>query len=223
MSMKRGTADVFLFFILLGTLSAVSFPDRSPGPRLWSIRVELKVKGGYTYDGPRRTYKGDFLYNAAWNGVLEKDGDDFILFHDRLEPLAWEIEEKDPDCENSPPLETENLPRRPEFRMIYVLGEDKHLRLYFTVDGFRVPLRDSDEKFDLILPCSLKDAQDPSDYRDSLIKGCNDVSFARSSIRKGPFHKAFQWTWKRYLPPAEKGLVRSQFHEVEVLVSIAPR
>ena len=223
--MKRGWSGFLCVFALL--LSSVLPSPAAPGgnPRLWSIRVQLKLKGGYVYDGADRVLKGEFVYETAWNGVLEKDGEDFILYHGRLEPLAWQIEEKDAAGGDCRPLDETALPKRPEFRMIYLLGEDKLLRIYFTVDGFRVPIRDSVEKFDLVFPASKRESEDDSDYKDSIVKGSNDISFERSGLHRGPLQRSFLWKWKRYFPTTVQGssLVMSEMHEVEVLIDITPK
>ncbi len=220
--MKRAVAG----FVLLAAFSAFSSDSRGASGRTkwWDIRLHLTVNGWYTYDGPDHLLKGEFRYETSWTGSMERDGDDFILYHGRLETLGWELREKNESPESATPLTEQDICRKPDFQMVYLLREGNHLRIYFTVGGFQVPFQESLEKFDLILPSSKSDIQDPSDYPVSITKGTNDIVIDGKSFLNRPAEQTFRWTWKRYIPSEARGstLTKAAAHDVEVAIKIAP-
>jgi hypothetical protein len=222
--MKRVMVGICLLVSLTALYS--QSPGMSGRTKWWDIRLHLTVNGRYAYDGPDRLLKGEFRYEVAWTGAMEKDGDDFILYHGRIETLGWKLREEDGTAGSvAAPLSERDTDRKPGFRMIYILGDGKRLRIYFAVDGFRIPLQEVRENFDLILPSSKSDAEDQSDYSVSIIKGCNDVVLNRKAFLERAVEQDFGWSWKRYIASEAYGsaLTKAAAHDVELSVRITPR
>jgi len=228
--MNRTTLALFrmipaVFFLFPVFYASGQLPPRSP--RWWDVELRLTVKGQYSVRETDAACAGEFFYEAAWSGSMEKDDTDYLLYHSGSETLRWEIREKIASGGNQKVLTEKDFDDRPVFRMNYVLNENGVLRFVFIVDGFPVPRGGAGEKFDLILPASKKEegGLSPSGYDAFVAKGSNEVVFEEKKIRTGPVERAFRWEWKRYQPSSGPGapVVLFNNHKVEVKIAITPR
>ena len=196
-------------------------------PRWWDVELSLTVRGQYSVREEGAVCAGEFLYETAWSGTMEKDDADYILYHSGSEILRWEAREKIASGSDQKALTEKDFDDRPVFRMNYVLNENGVLRFLFSVDGFPVPRGGTGKKFDLILPASKKEdgSLSPSGYDASVVKGSNEVVFEEKLVRAGPAERTFRWEWKRYQPSSGPGapVVLLNTHAAEVKVAIAPR
>jgi hypothetical protein len=195
-------------------------------PRWWDVELRLTVKGQYSVREADAACAGEFLYEAAWSGSMEKDDSDYLLYHSGSETLRWEAREKVSSGGGQKVLTEKDFDAWPVFRMNYVLNENGILRFNFIVDGFPVPRSGAGEKFDLILPASKKEegGLSPSGYDTSVANGSNEIVFEEKMVRAGPVERAFRWEWKRYQPSSGPGapVVLFNSHKAEVKVAITP-
>lgn len=215
--------------VVLILFPASQVPGQSfvQSPRWWDVELSLTVRGQYSIREEGAVCAGEFLYEAAWSGSMEKDDTDYLLYHSGSETLRWEIREKIASGGNQKVLTEKDFDDRPVFRMNYVLNENGVLRFVFIVEGFPVPRGGAGEKFDLILPASKKEegGLSPSGYDAFVAKGSNEVVFEEKKIRTGPVERAFRWEWKRYQPSSGPGapVVLFNSHKAEVKIAITPR
>jgi len=223
MALFRMIPAVFFLFPAFGT----SNPSSLGPPRWWEVELRLTVKGQYSVREADAAYAGEFLYEAAWSGSMEKDDSDYLLYHSGSETLRWEAREKVSSGGGQKVLTEKDFDDRPVLRMNYVLNENGILRFNFIVDGFPVPRSGAGEKFDLILPASKEEegSLSPSGYDASIARGSNEIVFEEKTIRTGPAERSFRWEWKRYQPSSgqEIAVVLFNSHKAEVKITITPR
>jgi hypothetical protein len=222
----RGGAVSALRIILpaLGFLLAASGPGTSGPPTWWEVRLHLTAKGDYTVKEPETTYSGEFLYRAQWQGTMERDGADFLLYYTTTEPQTWELREK-----ASPPGATRVMTEReaaekPRLRVNYVLRRGDDILFDFEVVGFPIPLNASADKFDLVFPRSREHAAAEDTYGQFVVKGKNVVSVDERELEKRPLERSFSWEWKRQqwiLREKEVVLVAGS-HKASVTVTLVP-
>ena len=223
MALVRMIPVVFFLFPAFST----SNPSSLGPPRWWDIDLSLTVKGQYSVREADAAYAGEFLFEAAWSGSMEKDDSDYLLYHSGSETLRWEAREKVSSGGGQKVLTEKDFDDRPVLRMNYVLNENGVLRFNFIVDGFPVPRSGAGEKFDLILPASKKEegGLSPFGYDASVARGSNEIVFEEKTIRTGPAERTFRWEWKRYQPSSRQGIgvVLFNSHKAEVKITITPR
>ena len=214
-----------VFFLFLGFYASGQLSPRPP--RWWDVELRLTVKGQYSVREADAACAGEFLYEAAWSGSMEKDDSDYLLFHQGSKTLRWEAREKTSSGGGQKVLTERDFDARPVFRMNYILKENGILRFDFIVDGFPVPRTGAGNKFDLILPASKKEegGLSPSGYDASVVKGSNEIVIEENMVRAGLVQRAFRWEWKRYQPSSGPGVPVVLFngHKAEVKVAITPR
>jgi hypothetical protein len=225
--MNRTTLALFRMIPAVFFLFPVFHASGQLSPRWWDVELRLTVKGQYSVREADAAYAGEFLYEAAWSGSMEKDDSDYLLYHSGSEILRWEAREKVSSGGGQKVLTEKDFDDRPVLRMNYVLNENGILRFNFIVDGFPVPRSGAGEKFDLILPASKEEegSLSPSGYDASIARGSNEIVFEEKTIRTGPAERSFRWEWKRYQPSSgqEIAVVLFNSHKAEVKITITPR
>jgi hypothetical protein len=207
---------------LLGLAAAVSPLNPSQKSPWWEVRFALTVRGNYTVRESEATFAGDFTYKARWEGTMETDGPDVLLYPTKAEVQSWEIREKaDPPGSNRV-LSEKDVPGEPRLRVNYILRQDQELRLYFEVEGFVIPLHASPEKFELVLPSSREPAGEESPYDPSVKKGTNVVWIGEEDLANATLEKSFSWEWKRqHWAARDRGTVQvSGSHKATVVVTL---
>jgi hypothetical protein len=207
-----------------GLLFAASDPGTSGPPSWWEIRLHLTAKGQYTVKELETTYSGEFLYRAQWQGTMERDGADFLLYYTTMEPQAWELREK-----ASPPgaarVMTEKETReKPRLRVNYVLRKGADILFDFEVAGFPIPLNPSADKFDLVFPRSRERAAAEDTYGRFVVKGKNLVSVDEQDLGKRPLERSFSWEWKRqeWILREKEVILVAGSHKASVTVTLIP-
>jgi hypothetical protein len=182
---------------LLGLAAAVLTLNPSQKSPWWEVRFALAVHGNYTVREPGAGFTGDFVYKAHWEGAMETDGPDFLLYATKAEVQSWEIREKASLPGSTRILTQKDVPGEPRLRVTYILRQDQKLRLYFEVEGFVIPLHTSPEKYELVLPSSKEPAGLGSAYDGSVKKGTNTLWIGEEDLAKATLEKSFAWEWKR--------------------------
>lgn len=192
------------------------------GPPWWEVRIDLAVRGEYTIKDFGATFAGEFACRTRWHGSMEPDGPDFLLYHTTTDVPEWEIVEK-AALPNATRIVTQKADaQKPRLRVNFIIRQGGDLRFDFEVDGIRIPLSDSPEKFELILPRSKECFGEGTGYGDSISKGNNLVSIGAEGLESGHAEKSFSWEWKRqHWIVREKGAAFvAGSHKVTVTVTL---
>jgi hypothetical protein len=228
--MRRRSGIAFPGAVALGLavlLAAASAARPQPVPRWWDIEVRLTAKGRYSLTEGGTAYAGDYLFREAWWGSMEKDEDDYRLFHARREILDWKFQEKAEARGAATTLTEKDCPAGPSFRINYVLKDAGLIRFFIVVDEFPVPRNPARARFDLLLPRSKTDGPDAGalPYDGNVTRGSNDIAVEEKAIRKGPTERVFLWEWKAYQPGPvpESGVVLFNSHQAEIRITVTPR
>jgi hypothetical protein len=183
-------------------------PRLLPRPPWWEIQLALSVRGEYTVRDLGTTFTGEFEFRAQWEGTMEQDGVDFLLYHTKTDVLHWEIREKAARPKPTLILTEKETAEKPQLRVNYIMRQDRELHFNFEVEGIRIPLDASPEKFDLVLPRSRELSGEGASYCDSISKGSNLIAIGDDALDRGRLERSFSWEWKRQAWTArEKGAV----------------
>ena len=218
-AMRKG----FRFLVVFGLVAAVPPLGPSGKPPWWGVRLALTVRGTYVVKDPERAFAGEFTYKALWEGTMERDGEDFLVYHAKTDVQEWAIREKATLPGSTRVLTEKDVSEGPELQMNYILRQGDDVRFDFEVKGFPVPLGPSPEKFELVLPSSREDSEEGADYAASIAKGTNRVQIAGDGLEKASLEKSFSWDWKRQQWAVRgNGAVQvGGSHKVTVVITIA--
>ncbi len=228
--MRKGfswPAGAFLLGIV--SLTLISLVGRSVdlGPSWWDVALNLQVHGNYLVRGEGTAISGDFAYRARWQGTMERDEDDFRLFHKDAKNLLWEVREQVQGPQAVHVFSEKDVPEEPQFTMNYILKNDNLLDFYFLVDGIPIPLSATSSKFDLVLPCSSEplSSQSAFFYNAHVFKGSNRITIPEVEIARKSFEKSFTWEWlcHQWMHIEDNLSFISNRHQAEVTVSLVPR
>lgn len=210
-------AYLFLFFILLASwLTAASLSQSWPRPLYWEIKLNLTVKGSYLFSNKDRNVEGTFRGHFLWQGLLEPDEPDIILYHWQTETLSWEISEK----EKKGGKET-NVPccLKPWFKVNAFLREGEVFWLDLLLEKEASIFSPSEFESQLILPASsIRNlVVNGLRYNDYLRAGSNKISIPVKEMASPEYRQSFSWKWS--YPRSYPRLNLNEFgeeHEVKI-------
>jgi hypothetical protein len=238
MMAKKAVVPLLLLVIFLPALYHSSFMTASPSaesayaslspesPSQWDIDVLLSSRGKYRVRESDTTYLGTYSLKALWRGCMEKDEDDFLLFHESCELLEWDIQEVAQFPSSTILLTRKDFPDKPAFDFRYLLHRGNEIHLDFVIRGFSVPRVRSKNTFYLDLPTSKENSESSSVvYNFYISKGSNKVSLDSETISRDHVEKTFKWSWnhQKWFPSAEETVFFSNTHDVEVTLTVIPR
>jgi hypothetical protein len=211
------------FLVVLGFVAAVPPLGPSGKPPWWGMRLALTVRGTYVVKDAESAFTGDFTFKTLWEGTMERDGEDFLVYHAKTDVQEWTIREKATLPGSSRVLTEKDVSEGPKLQMNYILRQGDDVRFDFEVKGFQVPLGPSPEKFELGLPSSREDSEEGADYAASIAKGTNRIQIAEDGLEKASLEKSFAWDWKRQQWAVRgNGAVQvGGSHKVTVVITIA--
>lgn len=201
---NRGSVRVGLPFLalalfllrpnFLGTFSAAA----QLTPLWWEISIVLKTDGEYKLEGTESHCQGKYSFLIHWKGCLEKDDEDYLLFHVDSRLSDWKAQETVSSPRNTTTLTTPDLKKKPSFSLKYILRRETNLFLNFLVKGIVVPQSGGKDSFFLFFPSSEENGQRHAqvDYNACVVEGSNGVSLEEAEICAGPVTKDYAWTWK---------------------------
>ena len=165
----------------------------------WDVSLSLCTDGDYLFRNSGKTRTGEFSYEAMWAGTMERDQEDFLLYHIETRTLAWRIREKSPEADGSPGSTERETAARPVLRLNYILRNKDGLDFDFVVESIPIPLAPSPEKFPLFFPCSEEHVRDRSHliYNDFVSGGSNLVRIPLDALSTNTFEETFRWEWDR--------------------------
>lgn len=217
-----------LFISTFNTLVAGSLSlSRQQKTVQWHvIDLTVSVKGTYLIKEEGSGTEGKFSFSAGWQGLMEADDDDFIIYHRDPVALEWHISEKS-DIDGQPVIITETSSAvSPKMIVYHILRIQDSLHFSFEVSGLNVPLRISQKKNPLPLPnyFPLQRTQPVRDYDKFIIRGSNNVVIPLEAISNRRFEKTFVWEWKKptFLSENESTSAILSWHSAEVRITVKP-
>jgi hypothetical protein len=197
-----------------------------PAPLWWEIRLDLKTRGEYKLEEKNSRYSGDYTFAIRWTGCMERDDNDYLLYHFEQRLCLWEAQEAASPPQTRGVLTASDFKEKPSLNLKYILRRDDDLLLNFLVDGIVVPQSNPEGGFPLLFPSSQENGQHDLqvDYNTCVVSGSNSVSLREAEIYAGPVSKNFAWTWKHEQRQVKKqrAVFTSQSHRAEVWLSIIP-
>jgi len=212
----RGALPFLWFFSTAGVMRPL------PRPTWWEIRLALSVRGNYAVRNLETNYAGEFDFRAQWEGTMEQDGEDFLLYHTRTDSPHWEIREKGSRPDSTRTMTEKETAERPRLRVNYIIRQDRELRFAFEVEGIRIPLDSCKEKFDLVLPRSKELSGTGAGYDDSISKGSNYIAIGDDALGRGHLERSFSWEWRRqgWSPREKRAIFMAASHKTSVTVTL---
>jgi hypothetical protein len=184
--------------LVLRLAAAVPAPAPAVVPPWWDLEVRLSAEGSYRMSGGEVSTGGHYRFSVSWTGMMERDGADFRLFHNRCDLVQWEAEERSSAADRLVFLSTSDFADKPVFSLNFLLARDGLLVFDLAAQGFEVPVADAPDRFFLLLPSSAENGQtvEGVDYNSRVSKGSNRIALPADAILKGAIEKAFAWDWK---------------------------
>ncbi len=213
-----------VIFCLIG-LIINSLPEGAsqlkPWPSFWEVKINLFIKGNYLLFDQNRSLEGCYHGQFRWQGLLEPDEPDLILYHWQTEVLSWEVLEKEKKGDKETAFSRSSNP--PRLKVGTFLREDEAFWLDFFLEDPSDSFSPSQIKRKLILPASFirNLIVNGLRYNDFLKGGSNKIFVPIKEMAKPEFHQNFSWKWS--YPPSYPKLHLNEFgeeHEVNVTVQI---
>ena len=228
----RGSVRVGLPFLALALLFlrpnslGTSSVSAQLTPLWWEISIVLKTDGEYALEGKESDCKGNFSFLIYWKGCLEKDDDDYLLYHVDSRLSDWKAQETVSSPQNATTRTTRDIKKKPSFSLKYILRRETNLFLNFLVKGIVVPQSGGEESFFIFFPSSQENGQRRAqvDYNAYVVEGSNGVSLKEAEIYAGPVTKDYSWTWKLQQREFRQRVpvLASQSHRARVSLCIVP-
>jgi len=194
-------------------------------PSQWDIDVLLSSTGEYRIRKANTIYLGTYTLKARWKGCMEKDEEDFLLFHESCDLLEWDIQETANFPDSVLLLTKKEILDRPIFDFRYLLNRGGDIHFDFIVRGFYVPQVKSQNTFYLDLPTSMENSESSNImYNFYVRKGTNQVSLLSEEIIQGVVEKTYGWQWnyQKWLLTAEESVLFTNSHDVEISLTVIP-
>ncbi|MCP2605317.1 hypothetical protein NLC29_04100 [Candidatus Aminicenantes bacterium AH-873-B07] len=192
----------------------------------WKISLWIKVNGTYEIKDKSWSIKGEYYLFTEWEGIMEKDNSDFLLYKGNGKIIKWEGKEtvhnpnnflfnKITDLSNCPP---------PKLKVNYLLRRNNLVNLDFNFSPFFVPVGEPKIKRKLLMPCSAQNEflNPEIKYNKNILSGTNRVCFKVEEIYNKILKKIYSWKWKRVEVTFRKNkpLTFTNFHSVNVKLKI---
>jgi hypothetical protein len=195
-------------------------------PLWWEISIVLQTEGEYVLEGEESDCRGNYSFLIHWKGCLEKDDDDYLLYHMDSRLADWKAQETVSSPRNATTLTTHDIKKKPSLSLRYILRRETDLFVNFLVKGIVVPESGGEESFFLFFPSSEENGQRRAqvDYNACIVEGSNGVSLKEAEIYAEPVTKEYSWTWKHQQRESRQGVTvsASQSHRTSVSLCIIP-
>jgi len=219
-----------LLALVLRVFPSVPFSESLVTPQLtplwWEISIVLKTEGEYMLKGKASDCQGNYSFLIHWKGCLEKDDDDYLLYHADSRLSDWKAQETVSSPGHTTTLTTLEIKKKPSFNFKYILRRETTLFVNFLVRGIVAPQSGGAESVFIFFPSSEENQQHYTrvDYNACVVEGSNSVSLEEVEIYAGPVTKNYSWTWKHEQRPFGRQLpiLATQSHRTHVSLSIIP-
>lgn len=194
-------------------------------PRFWEVSLNIQVEGNYSCRLEGRQLEGIFSGSFRWEGVMEPDEPDVILYHFRTHVLFWEVKEK----ETSGQVSSGFLPVAsdpPGLAVTTFLRQGDLFDLHFFIKSFSTPLSSTRPKYRLIMPASFgQDFRGESvRYNDYVFDGSNRIAVSAKELFTRDLSQIITWSWRfPRQPSSEQGEEFRTEHRVKVELNLKRR
>lgn len=206
--------------------SSIPFLHLQTSPSWWEIKILLDSSGNYKIKQGKKSYVGQYSFNLIWTGCMEQDMEDYIIYHETSKLLKWNAQEKAKPPDSSPMLSEKDFSGKPHFDFHYMLRKGKDLHFNFQVESFYIPQNSANHKFYLYLPASKENTNYPSkfNYNSYVSQGSNSIYIKEEKMYLETIEKKYRWEWKfqKWLSHQKMPISFSNWHKVEVTLSIRP-
>lgn len=196
-------------------------------PLWWKIKIVLRTEGSYQVKAEESSCSGQYTFTNLWTGLMERDDEDYILYHESSELIEFTAEEVGKRADSVCVISARDFKEKPSFRLNYILSKNEHLHFDFLTYGFSVPQNESEWKFYLNLPASKENTEwfSAVNYDVYVTRGSNAVFLKRSQISRGEVKENFAWEWeyRKWHPFQNRALFFVHQHQVKVEITITPR
>jgi hypothetical protein len=224
---RRSLGPLAGLFLFLGLPAALPSSRPADGAAWWEIRLSVTVEGDYTVNGGGAPLAGRFTCRARWEGTIERDGDDFILYRLGSETLEWDLAEKAALPMGESLERAKETSEKPVLRLNYLLREGSDLRFDYDFREVSLPLHSASLTFDLEFPRSAGrgSLSLPSDYADFVRRGESRLVIPSSDLERPAAERTFVWEWRREKRVARdsRAVVVTQRHAAEAVISLRAR
>ena len=209
---------IFLYVLLLLPYLLSSTPR-------WKINLKIKVNGIYEIKEISCLIKGEYHLITEWEGVIEKDNSDFLLYHGNEKIIKWRGKEIILNLKDSS-KKIIDLSKHspPKLKVNYLLRENNSVNLDFNFSSIFIP--GIKEKRKLLMPRSAQNEflNPKIKYNKNIIEGTNHIRFKNKEIYNKKFMRTYSWKWKKTEMVCKKNniLPFKNFHSVIVQLEIKP-
>ena len=191
----------YLCLLLLGVLSG-GVPAATAGPEAalwWPIEVSGEASGAFDIQIGTIRVTGTYRFNFSWEGSMERDNGDYILYQGTsgVSDMDWQETHRDIYTGKISRIPTSE--RSPEYQMTYLVREGDVL----TFSGAFLPLvlnAPDHTSYTVWLPRGAESPTHglPHRYNRDVIGGSNRLDVVEKQIyRKDHTTRKFVWRWRR--------------------------
>lgn len=166
-----------------------------PQALFWEVKLNLFLKGSYSFQQADRYLEGYYRGHFRWQGLIEPDEPDVILFQYQNERISWEIMEREKRKDQEISFHRSSL--APELKVEAFILEGEAFWLDFFMESFPIPFSWPTPRQNLILPASFIKEQVINNlrYNDHLRAGSNKIFIPLKGLAQPEFRQNFFWKW----------------------------
>ena len=211
--------SIAFFLLLLGPcwVGGISSGDGPAASLWWPIEISGEVVGAFDLRiGPVQA-TGTYRFHFFWNGSMERDNGDYILYQGTgsVSDLEWNETHRD-----IPSGKLTRIPvsdRKPEFRTTYVLRDEENLVFSGAFSPLMLDMKNRTSISVWLPRGSEGPAGDQSErYNRDVVAGSNHLVLVERRIyAEDETVEDFSWEWRRSGPEG------SQRHEVRMRFKVS--
>lgn len=193
---KIKSAQIIFYFILFGANPFVArFFQSQPRPLFWEVRLNLHIKGNYLVYDQNRRLEGSYSGHFRWQGLMEPDEPDIILYHWPTEVLSWEVLEKEKKEDREMTVSRSSNP--PQLKVGTFLRQEEAFWLDFVLENPADSSSPPPIESKIIWPASFirNLIVNGLRYNDYLKNGSNKIAVPVNEMTKSEFRRNFSWKW----------------------------
>ncbi|MCK4836863.1 MAG: hypothetical protein KAT17_09505 [Candidatus Aminicenantes bacterium] len=186
------SAILILFSLFLNFSTQVV--DSNPAV-WWTIELDISVQGKYQFTRDQKVISGSYQFRLFYQGAMERDNGDYILYQgeSRVNILEWNEKVDDK-------IISLNNKLKPRIKLNYVIRKNKHIQVDFETYLTFKYFNHLGKAFKISLPCSAENhsIRPESRYNIFVKEGSNKISVPENRIYKqDDIHKVFRWDWEK--------------------------
>lgn len=179
---------------MVNSISANIFQSR-PKPLFWEVRLNLYIKGNYLFHDQSRNLEGSYSGHFRWQGLMEPDEPDIILYHWQSEVVSWQVSEKEKREDQEMTVSRSSNP--PQLKVGTFLRQEEAFWLDFILENPPDSFSPSLIEPKIILPASFirNLIFNGLRYNDYLKNGSNKISVPVNEMNQPELRRNFSWLW----------------------------